>query len=458
MCYRTTMPERPSLLSAPVPALVRSIAVPASVGYLFNTLYNVVDTWYAGRLSTDALAALGLSFPVFFAVIAVASGLATGVSALVANTIGSGRPDEARTLGAQALTFTALASLVLSIAGFVLVDRVFTWMGAAPGPAALAADYMRIVFAGSIFFNLTHVLNALLVARGDTHTYRTVLVLGLLLNVVLDPWFIYGGFGLPALGFDGIAWSTALIQVISAAYLYRVVRRRDALPRLTRVALALPARTAADLLRQSGPAMLNMATIGLGILVITYFVNRHGSAAVAAYGIATRIEQIILLPAIGLNMAVLAIAGQNNGAGRPDRVRETVRAALRFGLLTLIPALALMLVWPRQAMALFTRDAVVIAVGADYLRVASVLVYAYVLLFTLTAALQAVKQPLYAIWIGLYRQLLAPLAIILALDHWTTLGLWGIWISIAFTTGSAALFTLWYTRRTLPRPPTTPPA
>lgn len=452
------MSNRPSLLTAPVPALVRSIAVPASIGYLFNTLYNVVDTWYAGRLSTDALAALGLSFPVFFAVIAVASGLATGVSALVANTLGGGRAEEARALGAQALTFTVIASLALSAIGLALVDRVFGWMGAASGPAALAADYMRIIFIGSVFFNLTHVLNALLVARGDTHTYRNVLVLGLLLNVVLDPWFIYGGFGLPALGFDGIAWSTALIQVISAAYLFHVVRQRDALPRLTLPALALPARTATELLRQSGPAMLNMATIGLGILVLTYFVNRHGSAAVAAYGIATRIEQIILLPAIGLNMAVLAIAGQNNGAGRPDRVRETVRAALRFGLLALIPGLLLMLAWPHPAMALFTRDETVIRLGADYLRVASGLIYAYVLLFTLTAALQAVKQPMYAIWIGLYRQLIAPLAIILALDRWTSLGLWGIWISVAFTTWSAALFTLWYTRRSLPRPTATHPA
>lgn len=446
-----TTPAPSPLLTEPVPRLVRAMAIPASIGYLFNTLYNVVDTWFAGRISTDALAALGLSFPVFFAIIAVASGLATGISSVLANHLGAGRHQEALGIAAQAVTFTLAASAVLTAAGLALAPDLFRILGATGEPARLAVQYMAILFAGAVGFNLAHALNACLVARGDTHTYRNVLMLGVALNAALNPWFIHGGAGLPAMGFSGIAVSTVLIQFISAAVLYRAARRRGALPPPAIRTFRLQRTVAAELLRQSGPAMLNMMTIGLGILVITWFVNEHGRGAVAAYGIATRIEQIILLPAIGLNLAVLAVAGQNNGAGRADRVRETVRVALRFGLLALAPGFLLLFVWPGAAMAVFTDDAEVVRIGAGYLRIAAFLIYAYVILFTLTAALQAVKQPMYALWIGLYRQLLAPVAIMYALTRHTGLGIDAVWLSVAFTTWSAALFTAWYTQRTLPR-------
>lgn len=434
-----------SILTDPIPQLVRSITVPASIGYFFNTMYNVVDTWFAGLISTDALAALGLSFPVFFIVIAVANGLSTGISALMANAIGSGDPEAAKRLAVQSLTFTLLASAVVSGGGILLAGPAFRWLGAAPEPARLATLYMKVIFAGSVFFNLSHVMNAFLVARGDTHTYRNVLIAGVALSGLLDPWFIYGGFGLPAMEFQGIAYATVLIQALGTAYMYQQVRHRSVMAPLSLKSLWPERGAAIAILRQSGPAMLNMMTIGAGILVLTYFVNAYGTAAVAAYGIATRIEQIVLMPAIGLNMAVLSIVGQNNGARQFERVRETMRVALRFGLYVLIPGFVLMLLWPAPAMAFFTRDPMVIAVGAGYLRVAAFLIYGYVLLFTLTAVLQAVKRPMYAIWIGLYRQVLAPVAIIYLLSHHTGLGVWSVWTSVAFTTWSAALFTLWYT-------------
>jgi putative MATE family efflux protein len=308
---------------------------------------------------------------------------------------------------------------------------------------------MVVIFSGSVFFNLNHIFNAFLVVRGDTRTYRNVLMAGVALNAVFNPWFIYGGFGLPAMGFQGIAYATVLIQAAACGYMALHVHRKKAMAPWSRSSLRLTREASSEILRQSVPAMLNMMTIGLGILIITYFVNAYGTEAVAAYGIATRIEQIVLLPAIGLNMAVLALVGQNHGAGNSHRVQETVRVALRFGLYVLLPGFLLLMVWPAPAMRFFTDNPDVVRIGTEYLRVAAFLLYAYVLLFSLTAALQAIKQPMYAIWIGLYRQLLAPLVIIYALSRWTDLGVWSVWVSVAFTTWSAALFTLWYARRRL---------
>lgn len=449
LCYSRDMALDRNLLEDPIPHLVRSIAIPASAGYLFNILFKVIDTWFAGQISTDALAALSLSFPVFFVVIAVASGLSTGVSALLANVVGSGRTDEACTLASRSLLFTIFASVAITAIGMAGCGAAFRAMGAVEEPARLATDYMTIIFGGSVFFNLNFLFNAFLVARGDTHTYRNVLLAGVVLNAILDPWFIYGGFGIPAMGFNGIAASTVLIQAGASLYLYAKVRR-DMLIKYGLAAMRPDIESYRQILAQSGPAILNMSTIGIGMLVLTYFVNEHGTAAVAAYGIATRIEQIVLLPAIGLNVAVLAIVGQNNGAGQFARAREAVKSTLRFGGAILVPGSLAMILFPDVAMRVFSDDPAVIAPGAQYLRVAAFILYAYVILFVMAAALQVIKLPMVAVWIGLYRQLIAPVVIIYGLSRWTDLGLWSVWISVFFTTWSSAFVIGWYTNRRMP--------
>jgi putative MATE family efflux protein len=439
-----------NLLLDPPSRLVLAIAVPASVGYLFNTLFNIVDTWWAGRISTEAQAALGLSFPVFFAIVAVATGLATGVSALIANALGRGRPEEARQLAAQAVSFTVLVSVVLAVGGWFSAGPMFALLGATGEAGGLAGRYMRILFAGCVLFNLNHVFNAMLVARGDTRTYRDFLVAGVIVNTGLNPLLMFGAGGWPGLGFDGIAWATLLVQAGGTVHLYRAVRRVGALDRPKRAAWMPHLPTVREIVGQSGPATMNMTTIGLGILVLTWFVNRHGAGAVAAYGIATRIEQLALLPAIGLNMAVLAVVGQNHGAGQTERAWMAVRAALRYGTWLIAPGLVLMAGLAGPAMRFFTTDAEVVRIGVGYLRLAGFLLYAYVLLFTLTAALQGIKRPHYAVWIGLYRQIAAPLVVIPVLAA-LGLGLWSVWISVGLTTTTAALYTVWYTRRVFAR-------
>lgn len=439
------------LVHDPIPGLVRRIALPASLGYFFNTLFNLVDTWYAGWLSTDALAALSLSFPAFFTIIAFSAGMSSGVSALVANALGGGREEEARTVATQALVLTLAAGLILSAAGVAGSAWFFRLVGATGEVHAMATRYMQVIFGGSLFFALTQVLNASLIARGDTVSYRNILLGGVVLNLVLDPWFMFGGFGLPAFGFSGIAVSTVLIHAGAAAYigskvfppgLVRIRNLRDLLPQ---------PGVLRDIVRQSGPSTLHMATVGIGIFVLTFFVNRFGPEAVAAYGIATRIEQIALLPTIGLNLAVLSLVGQNHGAGRADRIRDILTISLRAARWILGIGGLVILVWAPGLVGLFTRDPVVIRIGADYLRIAAFLLYGYAVIFIMTAGLQGVKRPVYSIWMGLYRQVAAPLLLIPALLAWTPLGLYGIWISVAFTTVTAAWLTARYLYRQLDR-------
>jgi putative MATE family efflux protein len=433
-----------NLVQDPIPRLIRQIALPASIGFFFNTMYNIVDTFYAGLHSTDALAALAASFPIFFIIIALGAGIGQGATALAANAIGEGDLDGAHWISLQSVSFCTLFSVVLTGFGVWSAPHLFRFLGADERYLALALDYMYTILLGTIFFLVQSSLNATLNALGDTRTFRNVLIVGSLLNVVLDPWFMYGGLGLPAMGMRGIALATVLIQVGGTSYLlYKV--RHTRIWRGWRWAWLKPNRTIyRDIAAQGFPASLNMLTVALGIFIITWFIGRFSKEGVAAYGIATRIEQIFLLPTIGLNIAILSLAGQNNGARRFDRIREAYRKSLAYGLGMMLLAGAIVFLAGGWMMTWFTSDEVVVDIGASYLRVASITLCSYVILFQTVYLLQGLKKPIYGLWVGIYRQLVAPSLVFWLLAFKLDWKLPGIWWGIFLVTWSAALFMLWF--------------
>ncbi|MBL9134326.1 MAG: MATE family efflux transporter [Verrucomicrobiales bacterium] len=442
-----------NLTTDPIPRLVRELAIPASVGFFFSTMFNVVDTWWAGRISTQAQAALSLSFPVFFILIATGSGIAQGATALIANALGGGDLVKARHYAAQSAVLGAIGGLVLTGLGWVLSPWLFRLLGATDEYLDHCTSYMNTILSGAVFFLLQSILNGGLQAQGDTRTFRNVLVVGCLLNVGLDPWFLYGGGGLPAMGIAGIAGSTVLVTFGGALY---IARRLRATPMGRQFASAdfRPSGAAfADILRQGLPASLNMMTVALGIFVITWFVSRFSPKGVAAYGIATRVEQVILLPTIGLNIATLTLVGQNFGAGKRARVGEAWRTALRYGLSLMACGGVILLLLAGPVMRVFSSDPEVIRAGSDYLRVAALTLGSYVILYQTVFMLQGMKQPMFGLWVGLYRQGLAPAVVFPLLAFAAGLGLSGVWWGIFLVNWSAAIITWWLGRRILERPP-----
>lgn len=432
--------------SAHISSLIRKLAVPASVGFIFNTLFNVVDTYWGGKISTSALAAMGLTFPVFFIILSMGIGMGTGTTALISQSMGAGRHEEADKYGFQAVSFSIINSGVLTIIGLAIAPSLFVILGAADDYLDIAMQYMTIILYGTLFFMMNSILNALLTARGDTKTYRNYLIVGFFLNVIMDPWFMYGGLGIPAMGIRGIALSTVIIQVFGTIYMITITRRRKIFEHARLTDFIPNRRYFLDLFGQGFPASLNMLTVAIGIFVITYFASRFGKEAVAAYGIATRIEQIALLPTIGLNIAALTLAGQNIGANLPARVYESWKLNIRYGLIIISFGVLCVSLFASQLMQAFTADIPVIGIGAEYLKIAALFFFAYVFLNISVATLQGLKKPLYAIFVGSYRQFLMPLPLFLFLAIYLGWETKGIWWGIFIANWSAAIFTFFYTR------------
>ena len=432
------------LTTAPIPVLIRRLAIPAGTGFFFNTMFNVVDTWYGGQLSTTALAAMSLSFPVFFILLAIGTGVSTGATALIGNALGRGEREEARQFLLQSLSFALLHALTLSALGFAFLPAIFSFMGARGEYLSLALSYMNVIFSGAAFFLLNFVMSAILNSHGTTIPYRNFLVSGFFLNLLLDPWFMYGGLGIPAMGLPGIAFATILIQCIGNFYLFSQLSRTGTLSRFTLGELRPRWHYYRQLFGQGFPAAMNMMTVSLGIFIITWFVGTFGQEAVAAYGIATRVEQIALLPVMGLNISTLALTAQNYGAGRIDRIRRIVAVSLRYGCMLAISGTLAALVFTQELMLFFTKDPAVVAIGITFLRIEAFVFPAYVLLYICVSAMQGIKQPAFALWIGLYRQIAGPFLVFHILTTVLGWGIMGIWWGIFAVTWSAAAIVVVY--------------
>jgi putative MATE family efflux protein len=430
-----------NLTTENIPTLIRQLAIPASVGMFFNTMYNVVDTFYAGLISTQAISALTLSFMIFFLIIGFGYGFSSAITALLGNALGKKRYKLASIYAHKGLIFVPVIGIVLTILGYFAAPYLFTLLGAKGEYLQISLDYINTILFGSIFFMFNFSLNSILVATGDTKSYRNSLIFGFFGNIILNPIFIYG-FNL---GIKGLALATVLIQVINMFYLlYKVLQTK--LVHFEKLEYFMPNLRIYKLFATQGlPASLNMLTMSIGSLILTYFVSHYGVQAVAGYGIGYRVEQLMLLPALGLNTAVLTLVSNNFGAKKYDRVIETLKVSIKYGFIISTIGIISLTILGRFIISLFDSNPIVVDFGVDYLLVEIWIFYAYVVLFICVSTLQAIKQPKMLLYIGLYRQIFAKLIIAYFIVKYFELDFIYLWFGILFMIYSAAIFAYFYT-------------
>jgi len=390
--------------------LLKKIAIPAATGTLFQSLYTLVDTFYAGKISANALIALSKAFPITFVIIAFGVGILAGTTSLIANTLGEKDDYKAATYLAQSVIYSFLIYILVAFIGLNFASSTLSFMGTEEVNILLTLEYIEIIFLGSIFFFLQVSLNSVLNAQGDTKSYRNILIISFFLNIILNPLFVFGFGIIPAFGVSGLAIATIISQFISLVYILAKVLKSDIIRLISLKFFLIKINLILDLLKQGMPITVSLMLIGLGIYNILFFVSKFGDIAAAGYGVALRIEQLLLLPTIGLNTAVLSITGQNFGAKKYERIGEVYFKAIFYGVFTMFVAGLFIFFSGNFLIQLFTNDPEVIYFGVQYLKIAALIGPVYPIFFITNAFFQGIKRPIYSTYINLFRIVILPFA------------------------------------------------
>ncbi len=345
-------------------------AIPMLLGSLVHVAYSLINAAWVGRgLGADAMAALTVSFPVFFVLNAVGQGLSLASNVLVSQAFGAKDFDRLRRVVQNSMVLTAVAGAVCLFIGYLSAGALVRVMGTPATVAPLAISYLRwFIWTTPLMFG-TFFLASVMRGAGDSKTPLYFQAGSLLITAVLDPLLIFGWLGFPKLGLNGTALATIISQAAAITALAWHLRRvrHIAAPDWKRVQpdWAMSLLT----LRIGMPSMVQQALVSLGIVVVVSLVNRFGAHSAAAYGIAMRIDLLAFMPSMAIGMAVSTMSGQNIGAGLHDRVRGVFRWGVLLAWMLTLPAAAMSVGVPAWLMGLFTRDMDVVATGAGYLRV-----------------------------------------------------------------------------------------
>ena len=399
------------LLKENIPVLVRKLAIPASVGTLFQTLYNIVDTFYSGLISPEALSALSKSFPIYFIIVATSIGVTVGGTSLIGNSIGEKNEKNASYYFTHIIIYGLLISVFITFIGLYFSEKVFDLMGSTQEITNLGLQYTNIMFYGSFLFFLVVSLNSHLHAEGDTKTYRNVLILSFLLNIILNPILIFGFLFIPAMGMMGIGLSTIIAQLIAFLIILFKVLQNPRVKKITIEYFNVKFIFLKNIFFQSMPISIAICGYAVAATFIFTYVGQTSELAVAGYGAATRIEQVVLLPILGINTAIISIIAQNFGANNFDRVKETYFVSIKYGLVLMVFSGILVYLTADIVPRFFSSNEVVLEYGRRYLKIAAFILPAYPIFFLSNGFFMGLKKSNYAMVNNMMRNVLVPICV-----------------------------------------------
>ena len=431
--------------SGPIGRAIILLAVPMVLEMVWESLFAVVDIFWAGHLNAEAVATINLTESMLTVVYTGAMGLSIGVTATVARRIGEKDPEGAAEAAVQGIGLGVITAVIIAIAGIVLAPTLLRIMGAAPEVIATGQNYTRIMLGGNVVILLLFLINAIFRGAGDAAIAMRVLLLSNGINIILCPLLVFGVGPFPRLGVTGAAVGTTIGRGVGVLYQIYSLSRRDGRVLIRRDHLALKPAVMKALLRLSGTGTFQVF-IGMASWIWLTRINASfGTDALAGFAIAIRIILFALLPAWGLANAAATMVGQSLGAGKPERGEQAVWTAAKYNVIFLGTAGLLFAVFSSQIAHLFTKDPEAAAIAGDCLRIISYgyLFYAYAMV--LTNSFNGAGDTWTPTWLNLFCFWLWEIPIAWVLARHFNLGPQGVaWsVTIAFSTlavASAVLF------------------
>lgn len=340
-------------------------STPVVVAFFLQSAFNIVDAFFVGRISSEALAAISISFPVVFLIISLGSGIGIGATSVVARFIGAKEHRKADNAAEHALLVAGFLGVSLSVCGFFVAPILFDWIGASGNLKALAVDYINILLFFAVFMLLAMVGNSILRGEGDMTTPMKVMGFSAVLNMILDPLFIFT-FGW---GVRGAAIATVFSRSVGFLYLmYHIFSGRSWVKLDFRNFRYNPVYIR-KIFSVGIPSAASNITMSVGMFLLTVIVGSYGTDALAAFGVGFRLDALAMLPGMGVSIAVVSIVGQSIGAGKMDRARRvTLKAGVMASAFMSVVGLVFY-VFARDIIMVFNSSPEVVEYGSSFLHI-----------------------------------------------------------------------------------------
>lgn len=425
----------------PVKRVVLNMVIPTAFSMLMTFLFQLVDTYFIGQLGTKELAAVSFAFPVYFLIVGLFMGLSSGVSSAVGKALG-----EKNNLKAQQVTFSSILSFIpitilIGILGYFTIRPTFTILGASAETLNLTARYISIIYLGMFALVGTLIANAALMSKGAILSATIVMGIGGLVNLILDYLLIFGYGSIPALGLQGAALATVLSWMLTLMLMIVLLAQRELISFRGLKMISKSIGHLKEVLNVGFPAVMAQILNPLAIAVITKMIASYGDASVAAYGIATRIESLVLTGVFSLSVVLTPIAAQNYGAKAHKRLQEIILYAEKKVLYWCVFFYLLLFFFVEPLSRQFTDQEEIITDIRYYFIIVGISFSFFGLTLITNSIFNGVYQPKKSLKITLIKALLLTVPFVVIGSF---ISLEGIWVGIALANIIGFLYSNYY--------------
>jgi len=329
------MKNKNKLLEGSILKSLLVLSIPIIFANILQTAYQLIDTFWVGRLGSVAVAAVSVSFPILFFLISAGMGLTIAGAILVAQYKGKKSNKDINHVSSQTILLIFVISIIISVIGFIFTPFLVKLIGVNSNVFKEAVSYLRVSFIGTIFMFLYMAFQSLMRGVGEVKIPMYIVLGTVILNLFLDPLFIFGFSFIPASGVSGAAVASVITQALSAIIGIWILFKGKHGIKIKLNHFKPDFKLLKKIFRIGFPASIDQSARALGMVVMTIIVATFGAITIAAYGIGTRLISFVIIPALGLSMATSTLVGQNIGSKNLERAKKTIKLSERLGFVTL---------------------------------------------------------------------------------------------------------------------------
>jgi putative MATE family efflux protein len=356
--------KRQLILEGNLTKTIIMLSLPLMINNFIQTIYNITDTYFVGKLGTTSIAAIQFVWPLTFLMLSFATGIGVAATALISQSIGAHDSEKAIGFAGQTLLFNGLFSILFGLGGYLIAPWLLTVLGASGPLYQGALSFLRVMFLGMPTLFSMVIFAGIKAGEGDNKTPMIFGAISVVLNIILDPLFIFT-FGL---GIKGAAIATVISRGLIGFYAISTLFGKNNALRINPARLKFQYEEMKSLLRMGIPSSIGQSTAAFGFTIMNIFIISLGESTLTAFTIGNRISGLVMMPALGIGSAISAIIGQNLGAGNIERARSAVKRSSALSTIFLIVMGGVLIALSENVVKIFSSDLEVIYQGTHYMR------------------------------------------------------------------------------------------